>query len=273
MIADGRDIDRTLETARVIALEAGAMALASYRLRPDIRLKGDADIVTLVDLECEALIRRRIHESFRQDRLVAEEGGASGPEAAGTPTWHIDPLDGTINYAHGHPMFSVSIALVVEAEIVLGVVHAPVLGITWTARRGGGARRNGVPVRVSTTASLSDALCASGFPHNRRTHSDDNTAEWSAMVKRSQENRRCGSAAIDLAFVADGTYDGYWEKRLNSWDLAAGVLLVREAGGRVEDIDGRPIPPWPAEIVASNGRVHDELLAVLRAAGPEPTSG
>jgi len=92
------------------------------------------------------------------------------------------------------------------------------------------------------------------------------------MVKRSQENRRCGSAAIDLAFVADGTYDGYWEKRLNSWDLAAGVLLVREAGGRVEDIDGRPIPPWPAEIVASNGRVHDELLAVLRAARPEPTS-
>lgn len=273
MTESGRSLDRTLETARAIAAEAGLLALASYRHKQDVSAKGDVDIVTTVDLDCEALIRRRMTQHFPEHRLIAEEGGASGPAEVGKPTWHIDPLDGTINYAHGHPMFNVSLALETDGEVVVGVVHAPALGLTWTARRGGGTFRNGAQVHVSTTSTLDRALCSSGFPHDRRTGPDDNTAEWSAMVRRSQGNRRCGAAAIDLAFIADGTYDGYWEKRLNSWDVAAGVLLIREAGGRVESLDGAAIPPWPAVIVASNGLIHDDLVAVLREVEARRTTG
>ncbi len=258
-----RDLYSALEAAASIAREAGLLALASYRGGQDVSYKGEVDLVTQVDLDCEALIRRRLSEHFPGDRLLAEEGGSSGPSEGGD-RWIVDPLDGTTNFAHGHPSFSVSIALEREGELVVGVIHAPVLGLTWTALRGGGAFRNGREVMVSRVRSLSEGLCASGFPYDRRTNPDNNVTEWGAVVRRAQGVRRGGSAAMDLASIADGTFDGYWEKRLKPWDLAAGALLVIEAGGRVEGLDGRPIPPWPETVVATNGLIHDELVEVLR---------
>jgi myo-inositol-1(or 4)-monophosphatase len=266
MNTEHRDLDRTLEVAQAIAREAGRKMLSSYRQDHAVIFKGEVDLVTQVDLDCEALIRRRLAEHFPDDAILAEEGGATGDVGAAR-RWIVDPLDGTTNFAHGHPFFSVSIALELEGVLSVGVVHAPVLSVTWSARRGGGVWRNEAPARVSRVESLLGGLCASGFPYDRRTNPDNNADEWGTVLRRCQGVRRCGSAAMDLAMVADGTIDGYWEKRLNPWDMAAGVLLVQEAGGRCEGLDGSPIPPWPKTIVASNGLIHDELVEILT---PDP---
>ncbi len=261
-MTEERDLDRALETVRVTAVEAGLLMLESYRRPQEVTFKGEVDLVTEVDLRCEELIRKRLGEHFPGDRVLAEESGASGPKD-GQGLWHVDPLDGTTNYAHGHPQFCTSLALELDGQLVLGVIHAPALGLTWVARLGGGVSRNGSAVEVSRTTSLSNSLCASGFPYDRRTNPDNNISEFAAVMRRCQGIRRAGSAAIDLAFVSDGTHDGYWEKRLNSWDVAAGVVMVREAGGRVGGLDGSSIPPCPDILVASNGRIHDELVGVL----------
>lgn len=257
------DPEQTLKIAASIAREAGMIALASYRTRFEIEQKRTSiDLVTQTDLASEALIRKRLNQYFPDHGLLAEEGGVTGPES--DSIWIVDPLDGTTNFAHGHPFFCVSMALKTGDTLEIGVIHAPVLGITWTAQQGQGAHRNGARISVSEVESLGSALCASGFPYDRWTNPDNNTAEWSSIVKLAQGVRRCGSAALDLALIADGTYDGYWEKRLNPWDLAAGVLLVEEAGGLATSHEGESVPPWPETIVASNGKFHDEILEVLR---------
>jgi myo-inositol-1(or 4)-monophosphatase len=227
-----------------------------------VSFKGDVDLVTQADLASEELVRRRLGQRFPGHAVLGEERGSTGEETA-PARWLVDPLDGTTNFSHGHPFFAVSIGLEADGALQVGVVHAPALGLTWTARRGGGATRCRGPARVSRVATLSEALVASGFPANRRTAADDNTAEWARGVKRAQGMRRCGAAAIDLAFVADGTYDAYWEKRLNPWDMAAGAVLVTEAGGRVTGLDGSPLPPWPATVVASNGLLHGQLTELI----------
>jgi myo-inositol-1(or 4)-monophosphatase len=258
------DLDATLATAEAVAREAGELTRRTYRRRPAVRYKsGTVDLVTQTDVEAEALIQRRLAERFPGHGLLAEEGtGAAGDAEA---VWIVDPIDGTTNFAHGHPCYCVSIALALRGALVVGVVHAPALGVTWAARRGGGATRDGEPVRVSTTPTLGLALCASGFPYDRASAADNNVDEWGAMIRHTQGLRCCGSAAIDLALVADGTYDAYWEKRLKPWDVAAGALIVTEAGGRVTALDGDgPVPPWPEVIVATNGHVHDELRSALR---------
>jgi len=252
-----------LRAAVAIAREAGLLILSSYRGTQQVTHKGEVDLVTATDLASEKLIHTRLGRRFAHHGILAEEGGSSGAADA-SARWLVDPLDGTTNFAHGHPFFAVSMALEAEGQLWVGVVHAPVLGLTWAASRGGGARRNGAVMQVSKTASLVGSLVASGFPYDRRETADDNTSEWSKVIKEVQGGRRCGSAAIDLALLADGTYDGYWEKRLNPWDVAAGALLVTEAGGRVEALDGSAVPPYPETIVATNGLVHDELLALLR---------
>ncbi len=269
MTMEPEALEAALAAAVALAREAGLLLLSSYRGGSGFTLKGEVDLVTEADLASEALIRRRLGARFPDHAILAEEGGASG-SADAPARWVVDPLDGTTNFAHGHPFFSVSIGLEAEGLLQVGVVHAPALGLTWTARRGGGASRSGAPARVSTTASLSGSLVASGFPYDRRSNPDNNATEWARTLRRAQGMRRCGSAALDLALVADGTYDGYWEKRLNPWDVAAGALLVLEAGGRVEGLDGSAVPPWPETLVASNGLVHDELAALLRGEGSEP---
>lgn len=263
MTLEPEALESALSTAVSIAREAGLLLLASYRAGGGFTLKGDVDLVTETDLASEALIRKRLAARFPGHAVLAEEGGATG--AGDAPArWIVDPLDGTTNFAHGHPFFSVAIALEAGGALQVGVVHAPALGLTWSGRRGGGASRSGAPARVSRTGALASALVASGFPYDRRTNPDNNAAEWAEVLRHAQGMRRCGVASIDLALVADGTYDAYWEKRLHPWDVAAGALLVTEAGGRVESLEGEPVPPWHATTVATNGLVHDELVALLR---------
>lgn len=253
------DLAAALSVARAAADEAGRLALEGFRTPMEIHKKGVIDLVTDFDLRSEQLVRAKIAAAFPEHGIVGEEGNKTSAEL----TWYIDPIDGTTNYAHGHPVFSISIALYRGAEPLVGVVHAPALGITWSGAKGLGADRNGVPLRVSAVRALEESLVATGFSYDQRDRTDDNVAEFRALLKRTQGVRRCGSAAIDLAFTADGSYDAYWEKRLSPWDVCAGALLVLEAGGKLSSFDGGPADPRSGELVASNGLVHDELLAVL----------
>jgi len=257
-----------LELAVRIAKEAGELILAGYRRAKTIKKKGAIDLVTEFDLASETHIRARLAEHFVGDEVVAEEGDAHrAHERQRGRTWYVDPLDGTTNYAHGHAFFCVAIALWDGDEGQLGVVHAPALGVTWAAARGLGATRNGEPCHVSGTRDLSDALCATGFPYDRWTrHGDDNLAEHEAFLRCTQGVRRCGSAAIDLASVADGTYEIYWEKDLSAWDMCAGAVLVTEAGGQLSSLMGAPADPRSGELLATNGVLHAAAFDVLRGA-------
>jgi myo-inositol-1(or 4)-monophosphatase len=185
----------------------------------------------------------------------------------------VDPLDGTTNFAHGHPVFAVSMGLYAGREGLVGVVAAPAMGVTWWAARGHGCFRNGVPCRVTNTDALGDALCATGFPYDKWTNPDHNVRELDAFLTRTHGVRRGGSAAVDLAMVADGTFDLYWEQRLSPWDMAAGAVLVSEAGGTLSDYDGTAGDPLKGRLVATNGHLHAETLAVLQRArrGPART--
>ena len=191
----------------------------------------------------------------------AAHGALDGDGAA--PRWIVDPLDGTTNFSHGLPFFSVSIACEVEGTLRAAVVCAPALGWTFSAVRGGGAFRNGEPVAVSRTAALERALLATGFPYDRRTSEDNNLAQFAALERRVQGVRRAGSAALDLAMVACGWFDGYWEKKLKAWDVAAGILLVQEAEGRVSDYGGGPVDLQRCEVLATNGPLHGPLMEAL----------
>ncbi len=255
----------TLLIVRDAIASASELLLEGYRSRPAHRTKATAiDFVTEFDQRSEALIKQML--APLGIAIVGEEGG-------GTPadrTFYVDPLDGTTNYLHGHPFFCISIGLIDAGEPVLGVVHAPALGVTWEAVRGCGTLRNGVACHVTDTARLEDSLLATGFPYDRRSTDDDNLREFSRLKKRTHGVRRGGSAAIDLAMVADGTFDGYWEMKLNPWDWAAGATLVQEAGGRLSRYDGSAFDVHAtrdsttrAELVASNGALHPALLTAL----------
>lgn len=263
------DLSSALDAARRLADEAGALALDAFRRGGAVHKKGAIDLLTDTDLAVEALVRARLGEAFPEHDLVGEEG--KDLVRGDRPVWYVDPIDGTTNFAHGHPFFSVSLGLFAEGRAVLGVVAAPALGVTWSGAEGLGAARrwrhaDGMreePCRVSSAATLADALCATGFPYDRWTQEDDNTREHRAFLKRAQGIRRCGSAAIDLCLVADGTYDLYWEQRLSPWDMCAGAALVSASGGRLSDYDGGPADPRTGRLVASNGLVHDAALEVL----------
>ena len=229
------------------------------------------DLLTEVDGESERAVLSVLENAGVP--VVAEEGGrVSG---AGDAVFYVDPLDGTTNYAHGHPFHAVSIGLLVDGVPELGVVHAPMLGTVWSGGRRLGATRKDLfrghehPLAVSDVASLGAGLCATGFPIDRRTSSDDNLSAFGAMTKQTHGVLRCGSAALDLALVADGTFDGYWERKLGPWDIAAGAALVLAAGGRISDPWGRPFAVETGTIVATNGRVHDALLSAIAPHQPE----
>lgn len=257
-----------LLTVREAAGRASELLLSGYRSRPASRTKSTSiDFVTEYDQGSEAILIETLKPLGLA--IVGEESGGTPAES----TFYVDPLDGTTNYLHGHPFFCISIGLVEAGTPVLGLVHAPALGVTWEAVRGCGALRNGQACRVTDTAQLDEALLATGFPYDRHTSTDDNLREYAHLKKRTRGIRRGGSAAIDLAMVADGTYDGYWEMKLNPWDWAAGALLIEEAGGRLSRYDGSAFDvhatqksPVRTELVASNGALHDTLLAALREA-------
>jgi myo-inositol-1(or 4)-monophosphatase len=234
--------------------------MAGYRTRPAVREKGHADLITEFDLASERLLRERLGRATPEIPVVGEEeGGAAGTGLA----WYCDPIDGTTNYAHGHPFWAVSVGLMDGGQPLLGAVVAPVLGLAWWGKTSGGAWRNSEPCRVSETRELREALIATGFPHQPPPGVESNFDSFIAVKRASRGVRRCGSAAIDLCLVADGTYDGYWERRLNAWDIAAGAAIVLAAGGRLSHLDGGPPRLTEGNLVAGGEHVHLALLQVL----------
>ena len=250
-----------LETAVEIAREAGALLANSFERRIGFELKGEFDLVTEADRASEKLVVERLRSYFPSHAIVAEEGG--GHESSSEYRWYVDPLDGTTNFAHGFPMFNVTLGLERAGELVAGVVYDPVRQEMFSAERGGGAYLNNRRIRVSAASRLNDALASTGFPSRKRSH-DVNIHFYYQVAMASHGVRRTGSAAIDLAYVAAGRLDLFWEFGLKPWDMAAGALLVAEAGGRVSDMNGRPhhVNTSP-HILADNGALHEEMLSFL----------
>lgn len=257
---------QSLSVARVIAEALVEPLIEAQAGNRAIEKKGEIDLVTEHDRRTEDFIREQLHLALPHHRVVAEEEGASGE---GESIWYVDPIDGTTNFAHGHPFYAVSMGLVSKGIPQVGVILAPALGALYWGSRDTGAHRNAAPIAVSETALLRDSLLATGFPYDRWEAEDENLAEHRAVLKRSRGIRRCGAAALDLAFVASGVYDGYWEQRLSPWDLAAGAFLVELAGGRVSSYSGAEFELESGNLITSNGRIHDELLGVLSEARSE----
>ena len=260
-----------IEVARAAA-RAAAELLAGASAA-DIRFKGTPrDLVTEWDLRSEECVRTILEPTGIP--VLGEEGGQTGGRTVdksgeGKTRWLVDPIDGTVNFSHGLPIWSIAIALETPAGIELGVVHAPVLGWWFEATAGGGARdEHGQPLRVSAIDRLDRAILSTGFPYDLATSPDNNFAEWEALQRRAGACRRLGCASIDLCLVACGKLDGYWERKLQPWDVAAGALIVREAGGTVTDTRGGPFDPHTGEAVATNGAIHEELVAELRKVRP-----
>jgi myo-inositol-1(or 4)-monophosphatase len=288
---------RECRIAAEIARDAGAILLEGWGTRPRVEFKSeDINLVTEFDRRSEALVVSRLAEAFPDDTIVGEEGSEIGSgrrsRAPGQRVWYVDPLDGTTNFAHGFPLFSVSIGLAVGGRARVGVVEAPAVGWSFcgaiaagggpdgaggggagggagvvdlaeaTEGRGGFATWNGKPIAPSVVGNLKQALVVTGFPYARHPGSS-NLPEWAAMVDAAQGTRRLGSAALDLCFVACGWLDVYWERELHPWDLVAGAAIVEAAGGRATEMDGSPFDGETGRVLATNGRLHEPMIALL----------
>jgi myo-inositol-1(or 4)-monophosphatase len=253
-----------LDVAQEAALQGGRILLSEFDRPPTISYKGEVDIVTQADRRSEEAVVTALRTHFPQHAIVAEEGG--GQETSSPFRWHVDPLDGTTNYAHGYPCFAVSIGLEEAGELVVGVIYQPVTQELFTAVRGEGAYLNSKRIHVSGIETLSTSLLCTGFPSAKRSSSPNIHYYWD-FTMRSHGVRRDGSAAMDLAAVACGRFDGFWEFGLHSWDTAAGTLLVREAGGTVTTMSGQPYRPGDKDTFASNGRIHQEMCTVATEIG------
>jgi myo-inositol-1(or 4)-monophosphatase len=253
-----------LATAIEAVTRAGAIQLAHFGRLEHIRKKGDIDLVTEVDVEVERMFRALIAERFPDHRIMAEEfGEAENGRPDSKYCWLFDPIDGTTNYAHGMPIFCASLALEIDGRLQVAAVYDPTRRELFTAERGGGARLNGAPLRVSAADQLIDAMLCTGFPYNVHAIADEIVGLFGAFVARARAVRRLGSAAIDLCYVAAGRLDGFWERLLSPWDIAAGGLIVEEAGGSVTALDGGPFDPWRGEVLASNGLIHDAMRETI----------
>ena len=251
-----------LAAAAAIAREAGALLRGMHGRVRDVRHKGMVDLVTEADQASEALIAARLREAFPGDALLAEEETDTGLNAGARRRWIVDPLDGTTNFAHGHPVFAVSIALEADGQIVAGVVFDPLRDELFGATCGGGATLNGAPIRVSAIDALIEALLVTGFAYDVRRRLE-NIAYLERFVAVSQAVRREGSAALDLCYVACGRFDGYWERGVNAWDIAAASLILEEAGGVLGGYARRPFDVYGRELVASNVTLHDAMQAII----------
>lgn len=249
-----------LDTSMEIARESGALLSKYYERRVGFELKGDFDLVTEADRASERLVVERLRTHFPSHSIVAEEG--SGHEGSSEYRWYVDPLDGTTNFAHGFPVFNVTLALERAGEMVAGVVYDPTRDEMFFAERGAGAWLNHRRILVSKTKRLEDSLVATGFP-SRKRHLNVNVHFYYQLAMLTHGVRRAGSAAIDLAYVACGRLDAFWEFGLNPWDMAAGWLLVSEAGGRCSDMHGGPVNVRGPHLLCDNGLVHEETLVLF----------
>jgi myo-inositol-1(or 4)-monophosphatase len=265
--------DQAVATAAEIARAAGKVLASGFAggVAPMLGVRhsadaksGEFDLVTEYDRRSEALLVDQLGRAFPDDEIVAEEGGG---KPGTTGRWYVDPLDGTTNFAHGLPMFAVALGRVVDSRPDVGVVHCPILDLTFTATRGGGAFCNGKRLKVSTVSTLDHAMLATGFPSDRATSGDTNFPQFTAIKLLARAVRRCGSSCLDQALVAAGTFDGFWEMKLKAWDLTAGSLLVEEAGGRATGWQGELLRLERGAVVATNGRIHDQLLTQLAKVG------
>jgi myo-inositol-1(or 4)-monophosphatase len=255
-------MEKELAVARQVALEAGALLKNLLGRINQITHKGEIDLVTEADLQSEQFLLDFLGHHFPRDTFITEETGQHGDGSK--RVWLIDPLDGTVNFAHGLPFFAVSIALQVQGETMMGVVCNPCAGELFEGTKGSGAFLNQKPLTVSKTNKLIYSLLATGFPYTMHQDPGDVMRRFHNLTLRSQGVRRIGSAAMDLCYVAAGRFAGYWEQDLKPWDTAAGAFLVQEAGGRVTDFEGNPFNPFLKTVAASNSLIHEDLLAALR---------
>jgi myo-inositol-1(or 4)-monophosphatase len=246
-----------------ICKEAGRTMLESLGDNLEITRKGEVDLVTQVDLALQEMMVEAIHERYPDHTILGEEGTEERKAKEGEHIWLIDPLDGTTNYVHGYPVFCVSVALAYGGDVLAGAVCDPLHNELFYAEKGEGATLNDRRISVSSTERLISSLLSTGFPYKRATLPDNNLAQFNKVITRIQGVRRSGSVALDLANVAAGRLDGHWELHVKPWDTAAGGLLIKEAGGRITDGRGGLWNPFESYIVATNGKIHDELLALL----------
>ena len=261
------------DAAGAMAREAGAVLRDGYGRAHRPERKGRIDLVTEYDRRSERLLLETIARRHPGAAVLAEESGAhAGAAAAGGAAlrWILDPLDGTTNFAHNYPFFAVSIAAEVDGELAAGAVYDPMRDELFAAARGHGATLNGAPIRVSDVGRVEDALLVTGFPYDVREHPGQSLPQFRAFLERAQGIRRDGSAALNLCYLAAGRFDGFWEASLSPWDVAAGALLIREAGGRLSGYAGEPFQLEARRILASNGRLHDEMMRILAAAERAP---
>lgn len=249
-----------LETAIDIAREAGSLLAHYYARGVAFELKGAFDLVTEADKASEKLVVERLHSHFPSHNVLGEEGGLR--DKASEFCWYVDPLDGTTNFAHGYPMFNVTLGLERNGELIAGVIFDPLREEMFAAELGGGAYLNGRRISVSPAPGIEHALLSTGFP-SRKRHENVNVHFFHQVAMSTHGVRRGGSAAIDLAYVACGRLEGFWEFGLSPWDMAAGLLIVREAGGRTSDMKGGPVSLTGPHMAATNGKIHDELLALF----------
>jgi myo-inositol-1(or 4)-monophosphatase len=254
------DWEELAHIALDVTRKAAAGVAQGYRKRPSASEKRRADLVTDYDLASEELIRRELALRAPGIAVVAEESGGNAAEEA---TFYCDPLDGTTNFVHGHPFWCVSIGVLSRGLPVAGAVVAPSLQCEWIGWQPGSALRNGEPCFVSDTLDLGSALLATGFPSDRSVAVQNNFATFERVKRNVRAVRRCGAAALDMCFVADGTYDGYWERTVNVWDIAGGAALVVAAGGRLTSLDGSPTLLLHGNVLATNGRIHEALVELI----------
>ena len=259
---------KELESVRKTSLEAaetaGKLLMRFFRKQLEVREKARSSLVTQADVNSEAIIKKILQKKFPSFSFLGEESGHEGSTATDHPTWHVDPLDGTTNFVHGFPMFCVSIGLAIGNKPVVGVIHIPALGETFHGAHELGARWNRKPMRVSQRKKLSDCLLTTGFAYLQDASKlDPEIHRFRAAHLEARAVRRPGAAAIDLAYVASGVFDAFWERNLSTWDVCAGALLVKEAGGKVTDYSGGPLELYGKEILASNPHIHQNMIKIL----------